>query len=82
MDEISIEEARPKLGDIVDRARLAGHAVTITRYGKPAAVVVSADWFERALGYIGRGKEPPWPGWLSVTRRDTADGSDQPRSTT
>ena len=40
MDEISIEEARRKLGDIIDRARLAGQSTVITRHGKPAAVLV------------------------------------------
>ena len=43
MDEISIEEARPKLGDIVDRARLAGQSTVITRHGKAAAVLMSAE---------------------------------------
>jgi len=42
VDEISIEEARPKLGDIVDRARPAGQSTVITRHGKPAAVLMSA----------------------------------------
>jgi prevent-host-death family protein len=39
MDEISIEDARPKLGDLVDHARIAGQSTVITRYGKPAAVL-------------------------------------------
>ena len=47
MDEISIEKARPSLGEIVDRARLAGTPTMITRQGKPAAVIVSAEWYER-----------------------------------
>jgi hypothetical protein len=32
----------------VDRARLANEPTLITRYGKPAAVVVSADWYQVA----------------------------------
>ena len=43
MDEFSIEEARPKLGEIVDRARLAGQSAVITRNGKAAAVLLPAD---------------------------------------
>jgi prevent-host-death family protein len=39
MDEISIDKARKKLGDIVDRARFTGQATVITRHGKPAATV-------------------------------------------
>jgi prevent-host-death family protein len=45
MDEASIEQARLKLGEIVDRARLADQFTVITRQGKPAAVVVSVDWY-------------------------------------
>ena len=39
MNEASIEKARRKLGDIVDRARLTGRATIITRHGKAAATV-------------------------------------------
>jgi prevent-host-death family protein len=39
MKEISIEKARAKLGDIVDRARLTGRATIITRHGEAAAIV-------------------------------------------
>lgn len=39
MKPVSIEKARAKLGDIVDRARLTGQATVITRHGKPAATV-------------------------------------------
>lgn len=49
---MSIEAARAKLGEIVDRARLAGQPTQITRQGKPAAVVVSAGWYAEALGAI------------------------------
>ncbi len=53
MDEISIEEARPKLGELVDRARLAGQATVITRHGKPAAVIVPVGWHEEAEARMG-----------------------------
>ena len=49
MDEVSIEQARKKLGEIVDRARLAGTPTRITRHGTPAAVVVSAEWYAKAI---------------------------------
>ena len=39
MKQVSIDKARAKLGDIVDRARLVGEATVITRHGKPAATV-------------------------------------------
>ncbi len=49
MEEIGINAARPKLGDIVDRARFNNIPTVITREGKPAAVVVSVEFFEHAL---------------------------------
>ncbi len=54
MDEMSIEAARPKLGEIVDKARLADRPTRITREGKPAAVVVSVEFFEHALDNLAR----------------------------
>lgn len=57
MDEVGIEQARRTLGEIVDRARIAEQQTRITRQGKPAAVVVSAKWYDaalEALDYIGR----------------------------
>jgi prevent-host-death family protein len=56
MDEMSIEQARLKLGDVVDLARIAGQPTLITRQGKPAAMVVSVDWYEQAEALIS-GKE-------------------------
>ena len=46
---MGIEEARNALGDIVDRAALAGEPTTITRQGKPRAIVVSTAWFEERV---------------------------------
>lgn len=45
MEQASIEEARRTLGEIVDRARLAGHPTLITRQGKPAAMVIPESWY-------------------------------------
>ena len=41
----------------MDRARLANEPTLITRYGKPAAVVVSADWYQ-VSGDVCRILEP------------------------
>ncbi len=43
MRTISLEDARAALGELVDRARLAGEPTVITRYGKLAAVLVPLD---------------------------------------
>lgn len=56
MRTASVEEARIGLGDVIDRARMAGEPTLITRYGKPAAVVVSEDWYRLAEECLsGRG---------------------------
>jgi prevent-host-death family protein len=52
MDDMGIEEARRALGEIVDRARLMNEPTSITRQGKPAAVVVGAEWYAWATGVI------------------------------
>lgn len=48
MRTVTIEDARAKLGDVVDHARLAGEPTLITRYGRPAAVIVGEDWYRLA----------------------------------
>jgi prevent-host-death family protein len=53
MDELGIELARNQLGEIVDRARFTGEATLLTRKGKPAAVVVNADWYSAAMERMG-----------------------------
>lgn len=52
MEEIGIEDARRQLGEVVDRARLAGRHTVITRQGKPAAVVVGYDWLRGVAALI------------------------------
>jgi prevent-host-death family protein len=54
VQEKSTEQARAGLGEIVERARLAGEPTLITRYGRPAAVVVSPGWYADALRRIGQ----------------------------
>lgn len=49
MDEIGLEKARDVLGEIVDKAALAGEHYTITRHGKPRAVLVGYDWYARTV---------------------------------
>jgi prevent-host-death family protein len=48
VETVQIEEARKVLGELVDRARLAGEPTMIVRYRKPAAVLVPIGWFEEA----------------------------------
>jgi prevent-host-death family protein len=40
MRTVTVESARAALGDLVARAQMMGESTLITRYGKPAAVLV------------------------------------------
>ncbi len=48
----TVAEAQARLSELIERAR-AGGPQTITRHGKIAAVVVSADEWERKSRRIG-----------------------------
>ncbi|MEU8247607.1 type II toxin-antitoxin system Phd/YefM family antitoxin [Nonomuraea sp. NPDC048916] len=47
MENIPLQEAREKLGVLVAQVHHAHRPVTITRHGKPEAVLVSADDYAR-----------------------------------
>jgi prevent-host-death family protein len=59
MEEIGLEEARRTLGEIVDRVRFTDEPTIITRQGKTAAFVVSADWYRAAVHALGGRREHP-----------------------
>ncbi|WP_329404182.1 type II toxin-antitoxin system prevent-host-death family antitoxin [Streptomyces melanogenes] len=40
-------ELRKQMGEILDRTRIAGEPVAITRKGKTLACLVPAEWFEQ-----------------------------------
>jgi prevent-host-death family protein len=50
MKSVNIEDARKILGELVDRARIADELVLITRYNKPAAVLVGVDRYSEITG--------------------------------
>lgn len=62
---ISIAEAKNQLPALIHRAE-AGEAVTITRRGKPVAVVVSAELYDRAIRQAGAA--PSWFDRLNIWR--------------
>ena len=58
LEQYTSEDARREWRRILNAVE-SGEAVGITRYGKPLAVVVPADWFEQAKALIeATGKEP------------------------
>lgn len=76
MREMGIDEARPKLGEIVDRARYTGQPTLITRQGLPGAVVVSKDWYELALSFIAEFR--PRLGRFEIVRKDGDPANNAP----
>ena len=56
MSTISLKDAKAGFSNVVDQAA-AGEFVTITRHGKPAAVIVSLSAAEAARKVLG-GKQP------------------------
>ena len=76
--EASIEQARLKLGEIVDRARLADQFTTITRQGHPAAVVVNVDWYQDAKALLAKTDDArPSAARKAATDAHSEDGEDQ-----
>lgn len=78
MEEMGIEQARPALGEIVDRARLAEDYTAITRQGKPAAVVISFRGFATLLRRAGLGDvDPATAEWQQIVAA-VREGEDVP----
>jgi prevent-host-death family protein len=59
MNTVQIEEARKQLGELVDRARLAGEPTMIVRYRKPAAVLVPVGWYQEAAELLSSQADGP-----------------------
>ena len=49
MPEVSVSDARARLADIVDQARVAHDPIFLTRRGRRVAAVIDADDLERLI---------------------------------
>jgi len=54
---IPFSEARQNLTSIVDEVEKSGHAVTIVRRGKPAAVIIDTDTYNQ---FVDTSKRQKW----------------------
>jgi prevent-host-death family protein len=52
MDTVSMSEARASLPDFAAKAKLTGEPTMLTRSGKPIAVLVPVEWYERATAAL------------------------------
>ena len=55
MDAIGLETARDRIGEIADRAGLAGTPTLLKRHGKPRAFVVGYDAYLEQLTMLAAG---------------------------
>jgi prevent-host-death family protein len=55
MSRISVKDAKASFSDVIDQAA-DGEFVTITRHGRPAAVLVSVEAAEAAKRTLGKNK--------------------------
>lgn len=49
MTEMAVSEARSRLAEMIEESRRSGEPVTMTRYGRRVAVILSAEAFDRLV---------------------------------
>lgn len=49
MPQMTAQESRTKFRELLNNAEVRGEPTAITRYGKPVAVLVPADWYAQAM---------------------------------
>jgi antitoxin (DNA-binding transcriptional repressor) of toxin-antitoxin stability system len=55
MREVRSDEARRSFRELLDEVQGdTAAAIQVLRYDRPVAVIVSADWYARTLGFLGR----------------------------
>jgi prevent-host-death family protein len=57
--QFSADEVRRHFARLLSAVEHRGEHVTITRYGKPAAVIVPAEWHEQAKAALEQETEAP-----------------------
>lgn len=56
--EFSADEVRRHFASLLGAVEHAGTHVTVTRYGKPLAVVVPVQWYEQVKAALKQGEKP------------------------
>ncbi|MBT2453315.1 type II toxin-antitoxin system Phd/YefM family antitoxin [Streptomyces sp. ISL-86] len=51
--QMGVSDARANLTEVIAKVRLLGQQVVLTRRDKPQAVLVSPEFYERALAALG-----------------------------
>ena len=49
MKELPVSEARNRLADVIEEAQRSGEPISVTRRGRPVAVILDPDTFDRLV---------------------------------
>ncbi len=74
MRTLPLTDAKAHLSDLVESVSTTHEAVTITRHGYPAAVILSSDEFESIRETLAWAGEPDIEADLAETEADIAEG--------
>jgi prevent-host-death family protein len=73
MHSAPLTEAREKLSELVDDVAVSSNAYTITRHGRPAAVLLGADEYESLIETLNILSDDDTLAAIAEARRETAD---------
>ena len=67
--QVSIGQVKRDISDLVNRVAYRGDRVVLTSRGKPKAVLVSVEEYERLKGAESVGDSARWASWLSESEK-------------
>ena len=73
MEKVQLHQAKARLSELVDRAQ-SGEEVVISRHGRPAAVLVNVDEYERLKGTLDVLGDPELMRQIRASERHFARG--------
>jgi prevent-host-death family protein len=66
---VSIGQVKRDISDLVNRVAYRGDRVILTSRGKPKAVLVSVEEYERLKGMESSGTDALWTAWLAESAK-------------
>ena len=66
---VSIGQVKRDISDLVNRVAYRGDRVVLTSRGKPKAVLVSIEEYERLKGLESSGTDARWAAWLAESKQ-------------
>jgi antitoxin YefM len=75
----SLTDARDRLSEIVDSVASSGEAFTITKHGRPMAVILSYDEYESLIETLNVFSDADTMAAIEEARREALEDADQGR---